>query len=127
MSNVVLGMYLGGELSPYGCAGHTREQNCVLADSATWYNYGYFIQMNWDGYWQLLEGETKILASGQLSTVTDEWFSLEIGVKNGIIHAKWNNEVLESGLDVGDDNFTVGWVGIGCGWQPCQFRQFAIS
>ena len=67
-SNIMVALRLGGTLQSSGCRSSPREYPCVQAMSGSFYNYGYFLQINDNGYWKLMPGAyNRILIDGNLN------------------------------------------------------------
>ena len=79
-SNVMIGLRLGGKLQVSGCRNSPREYPCVQGMGGNWFSYGYFLQINDNGYWKLMPGATNgILIDGNLNLdLRHKWFTVNI-------------------------------------------------
>ena len=136
-SNIVIGLRLGGPLTEDGCMGQPREYPCVTAFGQNWYDYGYFLHVVSNGFWELLiGGRNNSVVNGSIdaSLVNNVWFNVSFGIDiKDRLSAIVDGKVLFKSIKVNDSNInktndlmTSGWAGIGCGWQTCQFDNFKL-
>ena len=130
-SNIMVATRLGGTLSTSGCRGAPREYPCVQAYSGTFFDYGYFLQIDDNGYWKLMPGvNNKILIDGNLKLdLREVWFNVSLSIKDYTLSATFNDKALFDNMIVNNSSlmFASGWAGLACGWQTCQFDDFVMS
>ena len=129
-SNIVLALRLGGTLSANntGCRNNIRERVCVEAMGNNWFDFGYFFQIQSNGYWQVLAGKNRLLKNGfyNQSNVNQNWFEMSFLIQNYTMYGLIDqNIVFRVSDDITDmsNRFENGWVGVSCGWQLCQFQE----
>ena len=134
-SNIMIGVRLGGAVTPNGCMGEPREYPCVQAFAGNWYDFGYFLQINYNGFWQLLIGTSnknenfQSLINGTVdqSIVNNVWFNVTFGIDNNDeFSASLNGKTLFESVVDSNDTYSSGWAGLSCGWQTCQFDNFRL-
>jgi hypothetical protein len=129
-SNVMIAVRLGGNLSTSGCKGNPRENRCVEAKGSNWFLYGYFLQIDDNGYWKLMPGsDNPILIDGNLNLdLRQRWFNLSLSISPGFsLSATFNQIVLFKHVVDQQNRFVSGWAGLSCGWQTCQFDNFVLK
>eukprot|EP01084_Bolivina_argentea_P194275 333299_1 len=95
-SNIMIAVRLGGALQQNGCRGSPREYPCVQAMGGNFFDYGYFLQIDDNGYWKLMPGAlNKILIDGNLNMdLRETWFNVSLTIKGFTLDAMFNGKLL---------------------------------
>eukprot|EP00483_Globobulimina_turgida_P011886 UN11908 len=127
-SNIMVALRLGGTLQQSGCRGAPREYPCVQAMGRNFFDYGYFLQVNDNGYWKLMPGALNgILIDGNLNMdLRQVWFDVSLTIKGYTLSATFNGKSLFENIVDSSKRFATGWSGLSCGWQTCQFDNFSM-
>ena len=127
-SNVMIGVRFGGTLSQSGCRGNPREYPCVEAMGNSFFDYGYLLQINDNGYWKLMPGAfNPILIDGNLNMdLTKIWFNVSLTIKEYSLSATFNNKTLFSNIPDPNKRWDTGFGGLSCGWQTVQWDNFLL-
>eukprot|EP01084_Bolivina_argentea_P194273 333296_1 len=127
-SNIMVGVRLGGKLPNTGCGNNPREYPCVPGIGSNWFEYGYFLQINDDGYWKLMNGAGNNMIQGNLNMdLRETWFNVTLSVNDYALSASFNDNPLFKAINDSKKTWSSGWAGLACGWQTCQFDNFAMT
>lgn len=127
--HVSLGVRAGGLLNPSGCGSDPqsqKERRCVQAYAKTWYDFGYFFQMDARGGWIFSAGN-RVLDKGNISTstsgLTGRWHEISLAATGDRFRGSWDGVTL---FDVTDKTWANGWATLGSGWHEAWFDDFSM-
>jgi len=136
-TNAMIAVRVGGSLTKGEC---DDPNGCVQANSAHWYNYGYYLFVGLDplhksAMWQLFRGgQAQAVADGELpegAAAVGKRFRMSLAVQKSTLTMRFGSSaqsmrVLGSYTDP-DNSFKQGFAAIGSGWHETQFSDFALA